>query len=110
MFQIKLVWSCFALHFVLYALIFLVFYLFPTIFSLNFLEGNQISSINDNNGMHDHFNPYDTFAGRPVRLSAVLYVLDQHDADTVAAADAAVLRGRPDRHWVRAEEQPGAGH
>uniref|UniRef100_A0A182X0G4 Peptidase S54 rhomboid domain-containing protein n=1 Tax=Anopheles quadriannulatus TaxID=34691 RepID=A0A182X0G4_ANOQN len=59
--KIKLVWSCFALHFVLYALIFLVFYLFPTIFSLNFLEGNQISSINDNNGMHDHFNPYDTF-------------------------------------------------
>ncbi|XP_053661121.1 inactive rhomboid protein 1-like [Anopheles marshallii] len=59
--KIKLVWTCFVLHFVLYALIFLVFYLFPTIFSLNFLEGNQISSINDNNGMHDHFNPYDTF-------------------------------------------------
>uniref|UniRef100_A0A182QN04 Peptidase S54 rhomboid domain-containing protein n=1 Tax=Anopheles farauti TaxID=69004 RepID=A0A182QN04_9DIPT len=59
--KIKLVWTCFVLYFVLYALVFLVFYLFPTIFSLNFLDGNQISSINDNNGMHDHFNPYDTF-------------------------------------------------
>uniref|UniRef100_A0A182JLY2 Peptidase S54 rhomboid domain-containing protein n=1 Tax=Anopheles atroparvus TaxID=41427 RepID=A0A182JLY2_ANOAO len=59
--KIKLVWTCFVLHFVMYAFIFLVFYLFPTIFSLNFLDGNQIASINDNNGMHDHFNPYDTF-------------------------------------------------
>ncbi|XP_050095540.1 inactive rhomboid protein 1-like [Anopheles aquasalis] len=59
--KIKLVWTCFVLYSVLGAVMFLVFYLFPTFLSLNFLEGNQISSINDNNGMPDHYNPYDTF-------------------------------------------------
>lgn len=40
---------------------FLTFYLFPSPFSLNFVDGNQIASINDNGGMPDSFNPYDTF-------------------------------------------------
>lgn len=49
------------LQFVLYMFMFLAFYLIPSSFSLNFVDGNQISSINDNGGLHDSSNPYDTF-------------------------------------------------
>ncbi|XP_062559314.1 inactive rhomboid protein 1-like isoform X1 [Armigeres subalbatus] len=59
--KINLIWTCFVLQFVLYMFMFLAFYLFPSPFSLNFVDGNQISSINDNGGVHDSFNPYDTF-------------------------------------------------
>ncbi|XP_062716954.1 inactive rhomboid protein 1 isoform X2 [Aedes albopictus] len=59
--KINLIWTCCVLQFVLYMFMFLAFYLFPSPFSLNFVDGNQISSINDNGGLHDSFNPYDTF-------------------------------------------------
>ncbi|XP_053686474.1 inactive rhomboid protein 1-like [Sabethes cyaneus] len=59
--KINLIWTCFVLQFVLYAFMFLAFYLFSTPFSLNFVDGNQIASVTDNGGLHDHFNPYDTF-------------------------------------------------
>ncbi|XP_055597867.1 inactive rhomboid protein 1-like isoform X2 [Uranotaenia lowii] len=60
--KVNLIWTCFVLHFILYMLMFLVFYLFSAPFSLNFVDGNQIASINDNNGgLHEHTNPYDTF-------------------------------------------------
>ncbi|XP_058459322.1 inactive rhomboid protein 1-like isoform X2 [Malaya genurostris] len=59
--KINLIWTCFVLQFMLYAFMFLVFYLFSAPFSLNFVDGNQIASVNDHGGLHDHFNPYDTF-------------------------------------------------
>ncbi|XP_055628259.1 inactive rhomboid protein 1-like isoform X2 [Toxorhynchites rutilus septentrionalis] len=59
--KINLIWTCFVLHFVLYAIMFLIFYLFSSPFSLDFVDGNQVASVSDNGGLHDHFNPYDTF-------------------------------------------------
>ncbi|XP_058828844.1 inactive rhomboid protein 1-like isoform X2 [Topomyia yanbarensis] len=59
--KINLIWTCFVFQFTLYAFMFLAFYLFSAPFSLNFVDGNQIASVNDHGGLHDHFNPYDTF-------------------------------------------------
>uniref|UniRef100_A0A6E8W999 Uncharacterized protein n=1 Tax=Anopheles coluzzii TaxID=1518534 RepID=A0A6E8W999_ANOCL len=60
--KINLIWTCVTLQFVLYAVMFIIFYAFPTLFeSLNFIDGNQLLDPNAGHGYHDHYSLYDGY-------------------------------------------------
>uniref|UniRef100_A0A182M0V5 Peptidase S54 rhomboid domain-containing protein n=1 Tax=Anopheles culicifacies TaxID=139723 RepID=A0A182M0V5_9DIPT len=60
--KINLIWTCATLQFVMYAIMFIIFYAFPTLFeSLNFIDGNQLMDPNAGHGYHDHYSLYDGY-------------------------------------------------
>ncbi|XP_055607085.1 inactive rhomboid protein 1-like isoform X2 [Uranotaenia lowii] len=61
--KINLIWTCMVLQFVFYVVMFILFYVFPTLFSsLNFIDGNQLADHHSAaHGYHDHYHLYEGF-------------------------------------------------
>ncbi|XP_055544452.1 inactive rhomboid protein 1-like [Wyeomyia smithii] len=60
--KLNLIWTCVVVQLIVYALMFIIFYVFPTLFSsLNFIDGNQLSDHNSVHSYHDHYNLYEGY-------------------------------------------------
>ncbi|XP_058823262.1 inactive rhomboid protein 1-like [Topomyia yanbarensis] len=60
--KVNLIWTCMVIQFIVYAVMFIIFYVFPMLFSsLNFIDGNQLSDHNSAHSYHDHYNLYEGY-------------------------------------------------
>ncbi|XP_038119137.1 inactive rhomboid protein 1 isoform X2 [Culex quinquefasciatus] len=61
--KVNLIWTCMVVQFVVCAAMFIIFYVFPTLFSsLSFIDGNQLDQ-NTVHNYHDHYNLYEGGGG-----------------------------------------------
>ncbi|XP_065079732.1 inactive rhomboid protein 1-like [Ochlerotatus camptorhynchus] len=59
--KVNLIWTCVVLQLIVYAVMFIIFYVFPLLFSsLNFIDGNQLTGHGSAHGYHDHYNLYES--------------------------------------------------